>query len=448
MFKHVVVTGHTLKYGAWLPSALCGATFPGFRILTWGATFVRELIKQELSQEIKMKMVNVWEPQRTDSEDPDRNSAGIPKLTVCDLIPYSPSGGTGRHGRPTGIRIDKHREFNCFGIKPLWNPATIDCSPNTIPAEESDTIVYIFLDLAFGIPTFSDLLSGHPRYVVLYLTSTFPLDEQKTNRLVELIKFIRDSATRQGDSTPDSMVVITSASFLNYARFPLTDDCSWESFADNLRRCLQKPSDNMAQKLADAFRGLLLVVRHKADAVVELRVSNSLDKCRLHYLVSPDQHLIAAPGYLLGFNSILGASICGELSKTPTGSDAEVKEKLQDNLRAGIAQGIRRSAHFDATGFIRQPSPAQKESNANATAPELVAPPTTSEGPTKKEPDPGLFDESWHTNLFKRDVSSHVVHSIPAASDLAPHPISGQTWSVLSQLLNEGWSSPRIVDSV
>lgn len=203
------------------------------------------------------------------------------------------------------------------------------------------TFAYVFLDLAYEFQ--EPLVSGTPAVVVLHLTfSGNGAVERK--KLVDILNHVCDRGA--------PVVLVASDRLLNVIGLSVTDDRSWEGFADDCVEQLSELKDSLRTAIARVDH---LVIRHKAFAAIHLEkgfmelIREDRSPGNFHYLVYPQHRFAAGPGFLRGYNTLLGVSVFLDIvqSWTATGSLSAAA------VQTGILAGLRRCTVFDRHGFCK-----------------------------------------------------------------------------------------------
>lgn len=357
-FKTLVVTGHTLTFEVRVPphAKVDGGRYETIHRTRLGACLVSRLAKA----------AGITDPKFLKPK-PDKGGRRV--VWTMGWTPGDESTWRTADKPPEALRVQRADDVTYGSEKDGFPPVGTSRFPKGVAHQQ--TAVYTYLDVCSPYSDdATELVPAAAGFVLVHLTNTDGVSNTDRDRL---LPFIRGVTTKPPSGR--TTVLLVGDRVLNALGFPMTEDRSWEAFADDCVRELLPPpagrphASNWIKDLREALaRFDHVIVRHNPYAAVHFRWLPPLAQQRatLHYLVYPKRQFSSHPGHIRGINDVLGASVAAAVMAGKGDSAVAVDD--------GIAAGLLRCSRFDEKGYHDKDKPAgfaptQLEDIVGATAP-------------------------------------------------------------------------------
>lgn len=236
-------------------------------------------------------------------------------------------------------------ELHKFEVQPIQMVGTKNSSTGTPPLAACVTVdVAVFCSLGGDVETFLNHLFGiswrglNPaatttcELIVLQLQCSEAITVDLHEHLNKLLKAFRKLC--------NTLIIVSSASVFSAFGLSLSDDCSWEEFADRVRDRFE-PNGKFGALVSTFREADQLIIRNKSFSVV--RFDKSWNSWYLHYVVSPNHRATTAGGYLRGRNTLfVGGFVYKVFTELLKGSKLNYALITQ-----GITQGLKCCCKFE-----------------------------------------------------------------------------------------------------
>ena len=318
-FDTLVVTGYTLAYEVSIPPRplVNGCQNETVRLVELGASLIDRLIPT---------FVNL-RPFPHCVTRPEPSPGG--RCQRWSMV-WSPPRDATKEEKPKSLRIQSVAVVS-YDTSRRFEPIRQSILPAS--GVKSKVATYVYLDASSDY-IYEELVSPTSDLVMVHLANTDDITEKQRNCLREFLQKVLN--------TNAPTILLTGDRLLNALGFPLTQDRSWEAFADD---CVRELGETHALDNLSGLRRVFakfehMIVRHNAFAAVHFQNGG---RQRLHYVVYPKHQFSSAPGFLRGPNDLLGASVMAQLVKHGYSPDV---------VDDGIADGLKRCSEFDEQGFF------------------------------------------------------------------------------------------------
>jgi hypothetical protein len=408
-YDKVLALGHNLEFQAVVPKGLIE---PQREKTPW--MLVPQHIGTVRVQDLLTKAFDIRAPVLAPHEnDTDYDRGG--ELTHWRLVEAKGKAGPQQELRTVAVRIGDTEEIHFEKKEITARPRVTYYRPKRGFKATKRTAVHIFLEANCPYP--SKPFDGQAGLVVVHLSSSGYLraapagwdPKQQSNWDPKDPKTLPNRghlcAWLEGSKTwAAKLVVVTNSRFLNFVEVPLTEDRSWEGFANECVVELEAllPNGGIVHHLVGgpaAADPPVLLIRHTANSVVQIeRAKHDRSKlsARLHYLVDAKHTLPAGPGFLVGANSILSVALFGKLVTGGT-------QPLDKGVEEGVADGLLRTTLFAKRGYL---------------------------GTTADADEKPYFDSDWAAALFRESAAEQ--GRICCITD-CPRGRDRPDWSILGQ---------------